>query len=558
MSPDEAAQIALNSFEDPAFFMRTFLPRWFSLPMPWVHRGMLAVLCRQTDWLLKFGEEEWPGGVGTWDQKQLEKIIKHFTWKSEPGDPHSPMLPIFEPVKTLRGKIIGLNLLISDKMLFIMPRGVSKTTLVNGHVLREIARHEAEFVVYLSEAATHAEAQLMNVRREIEGNETYCKVFGEKKPERSDPEKWTDKLLQTNDGMVVAAKGRGGQVRGMNIDGKRPSDIIFDDVEDKDSVKTTEQRKKTLDWLRGDVEQALPQIGERRGRLLGMGTILHAEALLPTLSNNPEWLTIVFGAKDPDGEMLWSHYLTEQGYEKKRKSFIKTGQIHIFNMEYNSSIRGDDSNAKFKQEYMKYATYDPAAFPGRAIVIDPAISDKKDSDYVAYAVVGMSPKGRIHVFEIFMERGMHPKEQVDKYFELHFKWDCNKHGVEAVAYQKALVHLLQEEMHRRSKLMGPRAYFEINPILHGKTGKRERVEGVLATRMAAGYVTFERIFPEFEGQLLDWPNGKKDGPDVVAMAIQELDPYAAFAFDDGDELGLEKDHYKPLEEELGGEWRTAP
>src|SRR5713226_7614386 len=37
LSQDEAASIALESFEDPGFFMRTFLPGWFYLPMPWVH-----------------------------------------------------------------------------------------------------------------------------------------------------------------------------------------------------------------------------------------------------------------------------------------------------------------------------------------------------------------------------------------------------------------------------------------------------------------------------------------------------------------------------------------
>ena len=58
----EAQAIALESFEDPAFFCRTFLPEWFYLPMPWVHRGMLAILARQTDWLLRFGEEKWPKG----------------------------------------------------------------------------------------------------------------------------------------------------------------------------------------------------------------------------------------------------------------------------------------------------------------------------------------------------------------------------------------------------------------------------------------------------------------------------------------------------------------
>src|SRR6516162_9928935 len=138
LSSGEIQQIALESFEDPVFFMRTFLPHWFYLPMPWVHRGMLAILSRQTDFLLKFGEEQWPRAKGVWDEKQLEKILKHFTWREDPTSPLSKPIPIFQVERDSRGSPVAIHLSISDRMLFIMPRGVSKTTLVNGHNLREI------------------------------------------------------------------------------------------------------------------------------------------------------------------------------------------------------------------------------------------------------------------------------------------------------------------------------------------------------------------------------------------------------------------------------------
>jgi hypothetical protein len=62
---------------------------------------------------------------------------------------------------------------------------------------------------------------------------------------------------------------------------------------------------------------------------------------------------------------------------------------------------------------------------------------------------------------------------------------------------------------------------------------------------------------------MDWPNGKRDVPDAVAMSITLLDPYAALAFEvDGvGELevdNLAKDQYPPLEEVLGEDWASAP
>lgn len=158
-----------------------------------------------------------------------------------------------------------------------------------------------------------------------------------------------------------------------------------------------------------------------------------------------------------------------------------------------------------------------------------------------------------------MEVGLSPRQQIDMYFDLHFAWNCTRHGVEAIAYQKALVHMLKEEMFRKAKAYGPRAYFEIDEITHGKTGKVERVEGILGPLYRSGYITHERRFAEYESQLFDWPNGKKDGPDSVAMAIALLDPYASLAFDSDnpDPHKLEKDQYKPLYEEVGN-WRRAP
>jgi hypothetical protein len=418
-------------------------------------------------------------------------------------------------------------------------------------------------MVYLSEAATHAEEQLQNVKRQMETNGLFITVFGDKKPSRSDPEKWTQSFIETTDGVVVAAKGRGGQVRGKNVGAKRPDVIIFDDVEDRESVRTDEQRHKTLDWLKSDVENALPQIGEQRGRLIGLGTILSPDALLPTLSKLPEWLTITFGAIDPDGDMLWQHYMTRTQFDAKRQSYARLRKLHLFNMEFCSTTRAEDEGSIFQQRYFKYAPMSREDFiakcPGRALMVDPAISEKKDSDFCAFAVVGMLESGQIQIQDVQLFRGYHPKEQVDKYFELHFAYDCNRHGVETVAYQKALVHLLREEMFRKGKTFGPAAYFEVEPVTHGRVSKEERIEGILGPRYAAGYITHDHSFTEYELQLLDYPTGKKDGPDVVAMAIALLDPYAAFAFDpenlDPDKLA--KDQFKPLDEEIG-EWRMAP
>ena len=67
---------------------------------------------------------------------------------------------------------------------------------------------------------------------------------------------------------------------------------------------------------------------------------------------------------------------------------------------------------------------------------------------------------------------------------------------------------------------------------------------------------YERVFAEQdpkerETQLLDWPNGKKDAPDAIAMAVKLLEPFAPMAA----QTDLSKDSMPPLRQVFGRDWR---
>jgi len=528
LTPEDITAILEETFEDPVQFGRFFLNHKFSKRIPWVHRGILAIYTRQTDFLLKYGE--------------LDKIVAHFVWEDDNGDEH----PIFILNKDEAGNVISIDLQITKYSLLMMPRGFSKTTLVGQLViLYYILFEEKKFIVYLSETAGHSEMQINNVKAELEANELIRAVFGNLVPGRYDSRKWTAQMFETLTDIVVMCRGRGGQVRGLNHKGNRPDIILFDDVEDKESVKTDAQRLKTRDWFYSDVIPALPAM-DPDATIAGLGTLLHPEALLMVLMKDPEWTSMVFSAIDRDGDPLWEDNMTLEDIEKKKKSFSLAGRLSSFYMEYMSQIRNDET-AKFKQSFFIVDPFVRQELIAISQVIDPAISEEEEADFCALAVVGMTEKGLIGVVDTWLKRGASPREQVDIFFSMSKKNGSTLHGVESIAYQKALVHLIREEMFRKKH------YFEIQTITHGKTGKDERILGVLQPRYASNYVVHLRRFVELETQLLDYPKGKKDLPDAVAMAITLLDPYAAQASDPDFDLG--EDEYPPLDEVFGGDWR---
>lgn len=546
MNEDKAKEELVRLYwEDPILCLRGILPHWYPDKMPWFHRGIVALVLGRADFLLNFGTEIWPNGQAEWTVEDLELIVQYFQHQLDPDDPESKKVPLFEVERDAAGFPVACHMTTSRFMELMIPRGFSKTTLFNGLMLYIILYKIENFIVYLSETAGHAQEQLQNVKAEIEGNEVVNELWGQLNPERNDPEKWTGDFIQTLNGVAVKALGRGGQVRGKNIGGNRPGIILLDDVEDDESVLTEEQRRKTLTWLMKAVRPALPRRG---GKIFVLGTMLHMEAMMVQLSRDPEWITVRFGAMLDNGQALWPRQMTQKEWMKTRESYKRQGMLSEFYMEYQNSIHVDADNRKFKPENWRVVVMERAQFVATALAMDPAISEEKGADSCTFAVTGITERGLLHVLDMHAEKGMHPRAQVDKYFELHFKWDVLLHGIESVAYQRALIHLMTEEMARKAQTFGSRAYFEIIPILHGKTGKVPRIEGILAPRYSAGYITHQRRFSPLESEAIDWPKGKKDNLDVVAMSIALLDPMATFAGPPEDHIDLPRDAWAQIQD----------
>ncbi len=290
---EEKKEIYRQGYEDPVFFLHFHLEHWFPDTIPWVHIGILAIVLERTDFILKHLP------IGSED---LERLLKNFFWLEDPDDPFSRKHYIFR-----LGEVGGEKVIHLRKKRFtaiIMPRGFSKTTLLNGAVLYMVYYEIKKFIVYLSETSPHAEQQLENLKVEIETNQRLLAVFGELKPkQRTSEGKWQSGLVILKNKIAIVAKGRGSQVRGINIGGNRPDCILFDDVEDEESVSTMEQRQKARSWFWGTVVPALPR-RDKSATICGLGTMLHNEALLVRLAKNRRFTAIKFGARDIDGNPL--------------------------------------------------------------------------------------------------------------------------------------------------------------------------------------------------------------------------------------------------------------
>jgi len=521
LSDEEVATIARICWEDPVYFCKYFLSHLFPKRIPWLHRGTWALLTKRVDFLDRYGE--------------TDKIFSNFVFTRD-GKEES----IFS-----RGADGKITLWREKFTLLLWPRGFSKTTLAGlAFNLYNILFEEQPFALYVSATANHAELQINNIKRELETNERIRAFFGVLKPGMQDPKPWRQDMFETTSGMAMVARGAGGQVRGLLHNGQRPKIVIVDDLEDRESVSTIEQRTKIRDWAYADLQPVLPMM-DPDAAIVALGTLLHPQSLLMTWAQDPQWTTVKIGAYDKQGELVWPENLDAKKLEKEKKSAIVSNTLSSFYMERMSEIRAVDGR-DFVDKYFNYNP-PPGPYPFISLYQDPAISKQETADRCTFTVAAMTERGRIVVLEQKGERGMTPRKQIDTLFELKAKWAPTVVGIESNGFQQALVHLVQEEMFRK------KMYFEVVPVTNARA-KHARIKGILQPRFAAGYISFATQLPELVGELLDFPLGQHDDfADGLAGAVSLLDPAAFLAESDGEEAAK----VVPLDEVIGGNWRRA-
>lgn len=531
-----------RSAYDPAFFCRFFLKHMFPSEMPAFHLGLLALLTKKVEWLMEYPDAH-------------EFLLRHFRYSADPADPTSVELPVFR--RNEEGQIV---MVAGPHNNLIIPRGFSKTTLINGAMLYDCITDGTLFGVYISKSSPHSETQLGNIRIELETNELLRAAYGDVVPTRADVEKWQSDQLQLRNGAILVARGRGGQVRGLNYRARRPNKIVLDDVEDEESIATAVLRAKTEDWFYGSVEKAGQvmdgAVGESWAQeplqIINAGTLLGPESLCMTLARDPKFNTVKFGAKlsqDPDDHsMLWGYKLSYETYTIERNRHQRIGKLAQFTRELDSAIRVSEDTI-----FPSIFIYQPTSRADLVHVsqaLDPAISDQPGRDHAAIVVAGRrASDGALWFLDEWGGLGKTPSEKINMFFEMHVKWQTTHNGIEAQQYQAALIHIAREEMARR------RYFFSITPIVQGSTVRKDdRIVGVMSPRYMNGYIRHLRPLPNLEGNLIDWPNGKKDYADAASMALTLLGESAGLVIPE-EERNLGE--YEPLPNVLPPAYRTV-
>lgn len=223
------------------------------------------------------------------------------------------------------------------------------------------------------------------------------------------------------------------------------------------------------------------------------------------------WEILYKSAEGPDGTLHFPEKLPREHLDRARK----TMGSYIYANQYLNKIIPDDMQT-FKKEWIKHFVDFPKDEQLYVFcTIDPAISQEEGADYTGISVVAVDSHSNWYV-QVAKRDRLTPTQIINLCFELNERYRPMQIGIESVAYQKALIYMINEEMRKRQK---PIPIVEIKHIR--KESKEMRIRA-LVPRYEWGLIYHKQGLYDLELELLQFPRSSHDDIiDSLAM-IEEI------------------------------------
>ena len=293
--------------------------------------------------------------------------------------------------------------------------------------------------------------------------------------------------------------------------GMHPDVIIMDDLVSERNVSTESQMQKVVEHYKYSL--SLVEIG---GLINVIGTRYHMADLYGTLIDSQAMDTMVRPAITDAGELYFPTRLTKEYLADMRKeqgSYIYSCQYML------DPVNPED--AMFKKEYMKFIEDlpSPPNIVRRYITVDPAISQDDRADYSVIMTLGVDAEKRRYVERYRRERFTVGQLINAMFEEAERASGLAKLGLETVAFQKALMYILKDEMRRRNHYL---------PLQELKADKNKiRRAAMIQPAWENGDIYISRQHKDLIRELTEFPFSEHDDTvDCLAYFEQLLAPAA--------------------------------
>lgn len=369
------------------------------------------------------------------------------------------------------------------------PRGSAKTsTKGKGQLIWEGLYLYEDYILICSATRDMARDKTKDIRDVFENNGKLQRVYG-----LQHTSNWKQADFQLATGCIYRAFTPRTAIRGLLRDNKRPSKIVPDDAEDRETVLTPLRRQRFLDWWNADVMK----LGDERTNIDAIGTVLHPESLLATLLTNPGYDAHIYQsvehfADTPEAWAHWAHWRDlvldldnpqrlpdAQAYFETHEAIMMTNAQVLWPVRksYYSLMlsRLTESEQSFWQEEQNSPTQDESYLfdlghiakvalgpemitrdDGRVVrfadmeyfcgFYDPTPGSKKlTADWAACPILAQDRNGYQYCLDAYLSQLDSQDDQLNGVVEICVKWQIPKLGIESNGYQANLVDVLYQK-----------------------------------------------------------------------------------------------------------------
>lgn len=210
-----------------------------------------------------------------------------------------------------------------------------------------------------------------------------------------------------------------------------------------------------------------------------------------------KWSVVYKKAYNEDGSLFFPEKLSQSFLDDARK----TMGSYLFANQYLNEVFPSDEQT-FKPHWIQVYPSLPLGTYTFAF-IDPAISTKDGADYTALTVVDVDYDKNWYVRVAKRER-LTPTQIVSLCFDVYHEFKPKVIGIETVAYQEALLYMIEEESRKRREHL---------PVTGIKTGtdktKEMRIMG-LVPRFEWNRIFLAPCLYDLQQEMMQFPRGSHD------------------------------------------------
>lgn len=311
-----------------------------------------------------------------------------------------------------------------------------KSTIITcGLTIQDILNNPELTVGIFSHTRPIAKAFLRQIKREFEGNDTLKSWFPDilHKDPRSESQKWSE-----DEGIIVKRTSNPKEATieawGL-VDGQPTSKhfklMVYDDVVTRESITTPEMIAKVTEaW---ELSRSLTSeggctryIGTRYHFADTWRVIMDREAAIPRI-----YPATKDGAIDGEPTLMTRERLAEK--RKEQGPYTYSAQMLL-------NPIADDTQG-FKEGWLRfYESVGEGDGMNKYILVDPASSKKKESDYTSMAVIGLAQDQNYYLLDLVRDR-LSLTERADFLFALHKKWRPMRVGYEQYGMMADIEHV---------------------------------------------------------------------------------------------------------------------